>query len=247
MRKPLPPRLRADPSAVAADTRTTAVRAGGLAVGAPRSDGFLGLLAIDFQGIYQVYIAAVTERLTMLRFALSLLAAPYAATVALVSTRVVPPAAVTSWHRVPPYLFGLLVAFGVLAVPPYLRMIEAHITHARTARALNNFRLLYTQELRDEFAAVRWAPNLPVDPRYPDQFGVLSWPGITAVALAALDAASVAVGLVGLARGTPSPVLIGVLIATFALLLFALYYIRANISRRRKQPDNPFGFPTIET
>lgn len=246
MRKPLPPRLRADSPAMAAEIRTTARGHGDVAT-AGRTDSFLGLLAIDFQGIYQVYIAAITERLTMLRFALSLLAAPYAATVALVTARVVPPGAITSWHRFPGYLFGLMVAFGILAVPPYMRMIEAHITHARTARALNNFRLLYTRELREEFIAIRWAPNLPVDPRYPEQFGVLSWPGITAVVLAVLEAASVAVGVVGLARVAPSPVLISVLIVTFALLLFALYYIRANSSRRRKQPDNPFGFPTVET
>ena len=245
----MPRRPPANPS-IAAEMRTTRHGPGGLVVAGPPSgpsDAFLSLLAIDFQGVYQVYIAAITERLNMLRFALSLLAAPYAATVALVSARVVPPGSLTSWRHVPAYVFGLLVAFGLLAVPPYLRMIEAHISHARTARAMNNFRLLYTQELREQFRAVRWSPNLPVDPHYPDQFELVSWPGITVTVLALLEAASVTIGLVGLARVAPSPVLIGTLIATFTLLLFALYYIRTNISRRRKQPDNPFGFPSVET
>lgn len=245
MRKPMP-RRPANPS-IAAEMRTTRTGPGGLVVAGTPSDAFLSLLAIDFQGVYQVYIAAITERLNMLRFALSMLAAPYAATVALVSARVVRPESLTSWHHVPAYLFGLLMAFGVLAVPPYLRMIEAHVAHARTARAMNNFRLLYTQELREQFRAVRWSPNLPVDPHYPEQFGLLSWPGLTVTVLAVLVAASVTIGLVGLAAVTPSPVLIATLMAAFTALLFALYYIRTNVSRRRKQPENPFGFPTVET
>jgi hypothetical protein len=207
---------------------------------------FFTLLAADFEGGYQVNIAAAGERLAMTRFALSLLAAPFAATIALVGAKVVAAASLTSWGRVPGYLFGLLTVFGVLAILPYLRMIEASITHVRTARALNNFRLLYARELHGEFAARGWSPNLPVDPSYPESFAPLSWPGINAIVLAALEASYITVGVVGLARVRPAPLLVGFGIVVITLLLFSVYYVRTNVSRRRREPDNPLGSPRVE-
>jgi len=208
---------------------------------------FFTLLMTDFQGEYQVYIAAVNERLVMLRFALSLLAAPFAATIALVSAKVVPASSMASWAHIPVYLFGLLAAFGLLAILPYLRMIEASTTHVRTARAINNFRLLYARELRAEFAARGWSPNLPVDPSYPEPFAPLSWPGINAIVLALLEAVYITVGMVGLAKVQPAPLLIAFGTVAITLLLFSVYYIRTNVSRRRKEPANLLGFPRVET
>lgn len=213
------------------------------------SDGLPGaqsLLAIDFQGVYQVHVAAATERLMMLRFTLSLLAAPFGAAVALVSARVVAPAALTSWGHLPRFLFALLAAFGLLAVLPYLRLIEASVTHARTARVMNNFRLLYTLELRTEFAALGWSPNLPIDPLYPAVFAPLAWTGVAAITLAVLEAVWMTAGLAGL-TGTHLPLLLlGVAAVTLAVILLALYYLRAGRSIQR-QPANPFGFPPVET
>lgn len=208
---------------------------------------FFTLLTADFAGAYQVYIAAADERLAMLRFALSLLAAPFAAAIALVGAKVVPGADLASWQHLPGYLFALLAAFGVLAVLPYLRMIEASITHVRTARAMNNFRLLYARELQREFRDRSWSPNLPVDPSYPDSFAPLSWPGINAIVLAGLEASYITIGMVGLARVQPDPLLLVFGIVILTLLLFGMYYIRTNISRRRKEPANPLGFPRVET
>jgi hypothetical protein len=229
-----------------------AVAAGG---GDPSSQGpgqiepgeYLALLTADFQGLYQVNVAAASERLTLVRFALSLLAAPFAATIALVSAKVVTPAMLESWARLPPYLFALLAAFGVLAIVPYLRMIEASLTHERTARGLNNFRLLYSRALHAEFLASGWSPNLPVDPDYPESFAPLSWPGINAIVLATLEASYITVGVAGLARVRPAPLLIAFGIVAVALLLLSVYYIRTNVSRRRKEPANPLGFPRVET
>lgn len=222
--------------------RTAPPPAGGI-----DASDFFTLLTADFAGAYQVYIAAADERLAMLRFALSLLAAPFAAAIALVGAKVVPGADLASWQHLPGYLFALLAAFGVLAVLPYLRMIEASITHVRTARAMNNFRLLYARELQREFRARGWSPNLPVDPSYPDSFAPLSWPGINAIVLAGLEASYITIGMVGLARVQPDPVLIVFGIVILTLLLFGMYYIRTNVSRRRKEPANPLGFPRVET
>jgi hypothetical protein len=215
--------------------------ADGLAAG-----DFFGLLTADFSGLYQVYMAAAAERLAMLRFALSLLTAPFAATIALVGAKVVAAASLSSWQRLPGYLFALLAAFGVLAILPYLRMIEASITHVRTARAMNNFRLLYARELQGAFAG-GWTPNLPVDPSYPESFAPLSWPGINAIVLAAVEASYITIGVVGLARVRPAPLLVAFGIASLTALLFGIYYIRTNVSRRRKEPANPLGFPRVET
>ena len=208
--------------------------------------GAQSLLAVDFQGAYQIYVAAATERQAMVRFTLSLLAAPFGAAIALVSARVVAPAALTSWEHVPRYLFALLAAFGVLAVLPYLRMIEASVTHACAARAVNNFRLLYTLELRAEFAALDWSPNLPVDPHLPATFAPLAWTGITAITLAVLEAAWMTAGLAGLTGVRLHPLLLGAAAALIAGFLLALYYLRARRPAQRP-PANPFGFPSIET
>lgn len=241
------PRRPASRGAVRADSPSTAIGDSHLITVSNQTAGALSLLAADFQGVYQVNVAAASERLTMLRFSLSLLAAPFGATVALVSARVVAPSQLTSWPHVPRYLFGLLAVFGVLAVLPYLRMIEASLTHARTARAMNNFRLLYTLQLRRELTALDWSPNLPVDPRYPAVFAPLSWPGITAAVLAVLDAACLGVGLVGLAGISPEPALLGGAVAIVAVALLSLYYLRASASVHRRGPANPFGFPFVET
>lgn len=220
---------------------------GGLITVSNRTSDAFSLLAIDFQGVYQVNVAATTERLAMLRLSLSLLAAPFGATVALVGARVVAPSSLTAWTHVPRYLFGLLAAFGLLAVLPYLRMIEASITHARTARAMNNFRLLYTLELRAEFAGIGWSPNLPVDPRFPAVFAPLSFSGVTAVALAVLDAACLAVGLAGLAGLRPAPGILGAAVAAATTALLGLCYLRTGPARPRRRPANPFDFPSVET
>jgi len=55
-----------------------------------------------------------------------------------------------------------------------------------------------------------------------------------------------AVGMVGLARVRPAPLLVGFGIVVSTLLLFSVYYVRTNISRRRREPDNPLGFPRVE-
>jgi hypothetical protein len=207
----------------------------------------LTILVADFQGEYQVHIAAASERLATLRFALSLLSAPFAAAVALVGAKVMRPSALTSWAHIPSYLFALLLAFGLLAILPYLRMIEASISHVRTARAINNFRLLYARELGEACEGISWCPNLPVDPRYPEAFAPLSWPGINAIVLAVLEAGYITVGIVGLSRARPAPLLIAFGVIAVALVLFGLYYVRTNVSRRRPQPDNPLHFPRVET
>ncbi|MFL6054342.1 MAG: hypothetical protein ACJ72W_15690 [Actinoallomurus sp.] len=209
--------------------------------------GFIQLLATDFGGVYQVYLAASDERLKMLRFAMSLLAAPFAAVVALASAKVLDPAALTSWHRIPPYVFALTAIFGAMGILPYLRLIEATSRHLRTARAVNNFRLLYVEELRDHFGGIGWAPNLPVDPAYPEAFGPTSSSGLTAMGLAVVDAAYISVGLLGLSGTRPIPIIVTLWIAVTATLLFLIYHVRLGAARRHQGPANPYGFPSVES
>ncbi|MCO5970928.1 MULTISPECIES: hypothetical protein [Actinoallomurus] len=208
---------------------------------------FIPLLATDFGGIYQVYLAASDERLKMLRLAMSLLAAPFAAVVALTSAKVLDPAALTSWHRIPAYVFALTAIFGAMGVLPYLRLIEATSRHLRTARAVNNFRLLYVEELRDHFSQVGWAPNLPVDPAYPEAFAPTSSSGLTAIGLAIVDAAYISIGLLGLSGARPTMIVVTVWIAVTATLLFLIYHVRLGAARRRQGPANPYGFPSVES
>jgi hypothetical protein len=207
---------------------------------------YIQLLATDFGGIYQVYIAAVDERLKMLRLAMSLLSAPFAVVIALAGAKVIDARALTSWEAIPSFVFATVTAFGLLSVLPYLRLIEATARHMRTARAMNNFRLLYVRELREHFETLGWTPNLPLDPRFPEIFAPLSGPGITVVGLAAVDAAYISVGLLGLSGARPTALVLTAWLVLTTLVLFLVYYIRSNVSRRRKQPSNPFGFPSVE-
>ncbi|WP_084955542.1 hypothetical protein [Thermoactinospora rubra] len=204
----------------------------------------LQLVAVDFSGIYAVHLAAKEERLKMTRLAMSLLSVPFAAAIALTSAKVVDPASLTAWHTVPWYLFALVAAFGLLGVLPFLRMIEAVNAHARTARALNNFRLLYAERLKGELA---WTPNLPVDPRFPETYAPLTWPGINVMMLATVNACYLTVGVTGLSGQSPNLLLLLTSILLVALLHYSIYYVRCNVTRRRRLPHNPYQFPNVET
>ncbi|MGC5009207.1 hypothetical protein ACLQ2R_00425 [Streptosporangium sp. DT93] len=208
---------------------------------------FVTLLAVDFTGTYQVYLAAKDERIKMTRLSMSLLAAPFAAAVALASAKVIRPDALAAWESVPWYLFATVAAFGLLNVLPFLRLIEAVNAHMRTARALNNFRLLYVLPLKDHFSALGWSPNLPVDPRYPETYAPLAWPGINVMMLALVNGSYIAVGVLGLIGAEPTPALLLVIIGLLALIHYFVYYVRANVSRQRRLPHNPYHFPNVET
>ncbi|MBG0827521.1 hypothetical protein HS041_07065 [Planomonospora sp. ID67723] len=211
------------------------------------SKEFLQLVSVDFTGTYNVYLSAKDERLKMTRLSMSLLSAPFAAAIALASTQVVDPLALTSWEKIPEYLFATVVAFGLLSVLPFLRLIEAVNAHMRTARALNNFRLLYVVQLKDHFSALGWSPNLPVDPRYPETYAPLAWPGINVLMLSVVNSAYIAVGTLGLFGADPNPAVLMVVIALLASVHYFVYYVRANVSRQRRLPQNPFHFPNVET
>ncbi|UBU13358.1 hypothetical protein [Nonomuraea gerenzanensis] len=204
---------------------------------------FLQLAAVDFNGVYAVHLAAKEERLKMTRLALSLLAGPFFAAIALASAKVVDPQRLTEWQSVPWYLFALVIAFGVLSVLPFLRLIEAVDAHARTARAINNFRLLYSTRLRDD---LDWSPNLPVDPRFPETYAPLAWPGINVMVLATVNSTYLTVGVTGLSGQEPNLLLLLTGILLVALVHYAVYYIRCNVSRRRRLPRNRYQIPTME-
>ncbi|MFF5211199.1 hypothetical protein [Streptosporangium sp. NPDC000396] len=208
---------------------------------------FLTLVAVDFTGTYNVYLAAKDERLKMTRLSMSLLAAPFAAAIALASAKVINPVSLTAWSSVPGYLFAMIAAFGLLSILPFLRLIEAVNAHMRTARAINNFRLLYVVQLKDHLGALGWTPNLPVDPRYPETYAPLAWPGINVMMLALVNASYIAVGVLGLVGAEPNVALLLVVIGLIALIHYFAYYVRANVSRQRRLPHNPYHFPNVET
>lgn len=205
---------------------------------------FLQLAAIDFSGIYQVHLAAKEERLKMTRLAMSLLSVPFAAAIALTSTKVIDPQDLTRWETVPVYLFALVAVFGLLGVLPFLRLIEAVNAHGRTARAINNFRLLYTMRLKDE---LDWSPNLPVDPRFPETYAPLAWPGINVMMMAIVNSAYLTIGVTGLAKQYPNIPLLLLSVLLVSLVHYAIYYVRCNVTRRRRLPHNPYQFPNLET
>ncbi|WP_157547826.1 hypothetical protein [Nonomuraea candida] len=204
---------------------------------------FLQLAAVDFSGIYAVHLAAKEERLKMTRLAMSLLSGPFLAAIALASAKVVDPQSLTRWQDVPWYLFALVTAFGVLSALPFLRLIEAVNAHARTARAINNFRLLYATRLRDD---LDWSPNLPVDPRFPETYAPLAWPGINVMVLAMANSTYLTVGVTGLSGQEPNLLLLLLGILLVALVHYAVYYIRCNVTRRRRLPRNPYRVPHLE-
>ncbi|MDF5757543.1 hypothetical protein [Spongiactinospora sp. TRM90649] len=233
--------------------RRTLPQSGGAALPPKQEDlplepsQFLQLLAVDFGGIYSVYLAAKDERLKMTRLSMALLSAPFGATVALVHARVIAPGALADWDSVPWYVFALVTAFGLLNIVPFLRMIEAVSAHMRAARAINNFRLLYVVRLNDQFKGLGWTPNLPVDATFPETYAPLAWPGINVMSMALVNGAYIAVGALGLSGSDPGAFLLVLVVGLLALLHYLMYYVRANVSRRRRLPSNPYQFPNMET
>ncbi|WP_030921684.1 hypothetical protein [Streptosporangium amethystogenes] len=216
--------------------------------GLPVAPGeFLALVSVDFTGTYQVYLAAKDERIKLTRLSMSLLSAPFAAAIALAGAKVISPNMLASWQSAPWYLFATVAAFGLLSVLSFLRLIEAVNAHMRTARALNNFRLLYVVHLKDQFSALGWTPNLPVDPRYPETYAPLAWPGINVMMLALVNSSYIAVGVLGMIGAVPTTALLLVIIGLLAMIHYFVYYVRANVSRQRRLPHNPFHFPNVET
>lgn len=203
---------------------------------------FLQFAAVDFSGIYAVHLAAKEERLKMTRLAMSLLSGPFLAAIALASAKVVDPQSLTRWQDVPWYLFAVVTAFGVLSSLPFLRLIEAVNAHARTARAINNFRLLYATKLRDDLG---WSPNLPTDPRFPETYAPLAWPGVNVTVLAMANSTYLAVGVTGLSGQEPNLLLLVAAILLVALVHYAVYYIRCNVTRRRHPRSSP-GYSQLE-
>ena len=210
---------------------------------------FLALVAVDFTGdATRVDLAAKDERIKMTRLSMSLLAAPFAAAVALASAKVVSPQMLTTWHSVPWHLFAMVAAFGLLSVLPFLRLIEAVNAHMRTARAAQQFP-----------PALRCPPQGPVrgprldsltcwwHPRYPETYAPMAWPGDQR------DDAGPGQQLLHRGRrardgrGRPTVALLLVIIGLLALVHDFVYYVRANVSRQRRLPHNPFHFPNVET
>ncbi|NRQ30320.1 hypothetical protein HII36_00480 [Nonomuraea sp. NN258] len=209
-----------------------------------QEDTFLQLAAVDFSGIYAVHLAAKEERLKMTRLAMSLLSGPFLAAIALSSAKVVDPQSLTRWELVPWYLFALVTVFGLLSVLPFLRLIEAGNAHARTARAINNFRLLYTSKLRGQLG---WSPNLPTDPAFPDTYRPLAWPGINVMMLGLANSTYLTVGITGLSKQAPNPLLLVLSTLLVALVHYAVYYVRCNVTKRRRLPRSPYHQPNLET
>jgi hypothetical protein len=205
-------------------------------------NALLQLVAVDFSGVYAVHLAAKDERLKMTRLAMSLLSVPFGAAIALASTKVIDPGDLTAWHTVPWYLFALVAAFGLLGVLPFLRLIEAVNAHARTARAINNFRLLYVTRLSDD---LDWQPNLPVDPRFPETYAPLAWPGVNVMMMATVNSAYLTVGVTGLSGAEPNAWLLLLSVVTVALVHYSVYYARCNVTRRRRLP-HPYERERLE-
>ena len=65
--------------------------------------------------------------------------------------------------------------------------------------------------------------------------------------LALVNSSYIAVGVLGMVGAAPTVALLLVIIGLLALVHYFVYYVRANVSRQRRLPHNPFHFPNVET
>jgi hypothetical protein len=65
--------------------------------------------------------------------------------------------------------------------------------------------------------------------------------------LALVNSSYIAVGVLGLIGAEPNAALLLVIIGLLALIHYFVYYVRANVSRQRRLPHNPYHFPNVET
>lgn len=210
------------------------------------TNDLLAMLSVDFAGVYSVNVAAAEERLRVLRLSLTFLSAPFLAGVALASAGVFQPDLLGAWRTIPGYLYLLVLGFGLLSIVPFLRFVEVNGTHMRTARAINNFRLLYSRGLAHYFDSLGWKPNLPVDPTYPETYAPLGWAGVNVMVLGVLNSTYIGTGVVGLSIAEPSFPVIAVVTLGFSLAHFLVYYIRSTMTRRNSLPLNLLGAENVE-
>jgi hypothetical protein len=208
----------------------------------------LEMLRVDFDNIYKVNLAALDERLHVVRLSISIFAAPFLVLTALVSTSVVDPEQLASFETVPNYLDAFVLLCGIVNIVPLLRFIEVTGTHMRTARAINNFRQLYSGRLEHLFRASKWNPNLPVDPNYPPTFSVFSWPSLYIAIVSIANACYISIGVTGLDSASPISGAGITILMIFALVQYGIYYLRYRIVKNLgAQPTNPQQYPRIET
>jgi len=156
------------------------------------------LINADFAGTYSVHIQSQQERLYLIRLSLTFLSAPFLAIVALLSAKVLTPDVFNSFSDMPKYIYYFVLICGIANVIPLMRFIEANRTHMRTARAINHFRKLYMQCMKDFCNNNSWFTNLPTDKFYPKTFSPHSWAGVYIAVTILLNSLYINLGFAGL-------------------------------------------------
>jgi hypothetical protein len=184
----------------------------------------LKMLATDFDNIYKVNLQALKERLTMLKLTLTFLSAPFIVATALISSKIIQPDVFNSFTTTPTYIFTFILICGLANLIPLFRFIEVSSTHMRTARVINNFRLYYCINMRNHFTRIDWEPNLPVDPDYPQSFGIFNWTGINIIFMVAINSFYISLGIFGMDHHNPFSIS-GICTFLFCFILQYIVYI----------------------
>jgi hypothetical protein len=211
------------------------------------SDLACELLITDFNKLYDVNLKATEERMFVMRLAISFISAPFIILTALLSTKVISPENLLKPDKLPPFIFAFIFICGSANIISLIRFIEVTGTHMRTARAINNFRRLYSIMLKDFFEDIKWSPNLPTDPKFPPTFSLVSWAGIIIALFVVVNSIYMTIGIFGYIENNPLSFYGITFFLITAFMQYSLYPLKGKIKRRfNPAPKDEFNFPKVE-
>jgi len=181
---------------------------------------YFEMLNTDFDNIYKICIKSREERWAVFKLCLTIYSAPLIALSALVGAKIIDPSQLALLTDIPVYIYTFTLICGLINWFVLLRFIETDETFKRTNRTINNFRLLYSDQLKVHFTQANWRLNLHVDPNYPRR-KILGPSSITVATMALINASYITLGVFGFIQ--QSPVTFGGLF-TFAILFCPQYY-----------------------
>ena len=124
------------------------------------------LCKTDFENIYSVYLHNLDKKNIIFKILLSFVTAPYIVIVALLTTKAYTINEFNDLNNLPLILNFLILIIGIGMLIPLKQFIEYDDNVMRCARAINNFRTLYTNKIEEKY---NWKQLLPVNPAYPKE------------------------------------------------------------------------------
>lgn len=187
---------------------------------------FNNILEKDFNNIYKVYLDNLKRKGELFKFLVYFAISPYLVLVALLGVKAVSFSQFTTFNQLPPLLNFIITIIGIGIFFPLYQYVEYDDNVMRCARAINNFRTLYTTELE---ATTKWKSNLPLTPTYPRERSFGSSGTFTFIIFSVIGIIYIIIGIMGLV-GVPIISIIPLLSVGIGECTIILFYIKTRVN-----------------